>query len=364
MHRWIMHVDMDAFFASVEQYRNHPELIGRPVCVGHDPRRGEGRGVVRAASYEARAFGIRSGMPVSVAYRLCPEAVFISGRFSDYQAASAELARVLRRFADRGMVRKASIDEAFLDVSESVTHYDSPRALAEEVQTAVRKETRLPCSIGVGPNMTVAKIATSSSKPNGMTVVGPSRAEVLKFLAPLPVDAIPGVGPKSAARLASHGITTIGQVQRMQPMDLYALLGRWGLWLHERANGIDDRPVLDSASHGRKSISKDHTFMEDVDGWDEGLLCSSLLRLCDRVAEKLTQRQLGFRTVTVRIRYSDFTTVQKTQSLRVCTVDQGTFRRIALSLLDQRDHSRRVRMIGVKVGGLEDVSTQTLLVQA
>jgi len=357
-----MHVDMDAFFASVEQFRNHPELIGRPVCVGHDPRRGSGRGVVRAASYEARAFGIRSGMPVSQAYRLCPDAVFVPGRFADYVKASEELISVLKRYADQGVVRKASIDEAFIDVTERVGEYATPFDLAAEVQEQIRLETSLPASVGLAPNMTVAKIATSTNKPKGLTMVGPDREDVIRFLSPLPLVIIPGVGPKSAARLDEIGFKTIGDIQRVSASEMYTLLGRWGIWLHQRALGIDERPVLASGDHCRKSISKDRTFMEDVDGWDEGLLRSSVVNLCERIAARVREKGLAFRTVTVRVRYSDFTTIQKSRSLRVATADLDTLKRLALALLDLREHGRPVRMIGVKVSGLEDSGGQTQLV--
>ena len=154
-----MHIDMDAFFASVEQYRNHPELEDQPVCVGHDPKKGQGRGVVRAASYEARAKGIRSGMPVSQAYRLCPEAVFVTGEFSNYGEASDEFMEILAEYGDEGRVRRASIDEAYIETTFRVIDYNHPRDLAAEIQSAVKQETKLPCSIGIAPNMSVAKVA-------------------------------------------------------------------------------------------------------------------------------------------------------------------------------------------------------------
>ncbi|MFW9800605.1 MAG: DNA polymerase IV, partial [Candidatus Thorarchaeota archaeon] len=200
------------FFAAVEQYRNYPDFAGKPVCVGHDPKGGQGRGVVRAASYEARDRGIHSGMPVSKAYRLCPEAVFVPGDFSSYIEASTEVMEVLRDHSDGGRVRRASIDEAYIEVTELVQEYESPRELALVIQQEVKRRTRLPCSIGVAPNMAVAKVATGMNKPLGITVVGPDPDNVQAFLRPLSVDAISGVGKKTAARLARHGIETLGQL--------------------------------------------------------------------------------------------------------------------------------------------------------
>ncbi|TFG97383.1 DNA polymerase IV, partial [Candidatus Thorarchaeota archaeon] len=173
----------------------------QPVCVGHDPKKGTGRGVVRAASYEARAKGVHSGMPVSQAYRLCPEAAFVSGSFDSYITASDEFMDILRAFADGGRVRRASIDEAYIDVSEGAELYDSPRDLALEIQEEIRVQTSLPCSIGIAPNMSVAKIATGMNKPKGITLVGPDPVDVEKFLESLSVDALNGVGRKTTERL-------------------------------------------------------------------------------------------------------------------------------------------------------------------
>ena len=251
------------FFAAVEQYRNHPELAGKPLCVGHDPRGGHGRGVVRAASYEARAHGIRSGMPVSKAYRLCPEAAFVPGDFSSYKEASDDIMEVLREYADEGRVRRASIDEAYVEVTDLVEKYESPRALASEIQSAIRTKTRIPCSIGMAPNMSVAKVATGMNKPYGITVVNHNGVE--EFLAPLAVDALNGVGKKTAEKLARYGIETLGQIHGMSVVDLMPIMGKGAKWLHDRARGIDERPLIDNGPRIRKSISKDYTFMEDVE---------------------------------------------------------------------------------------------------
>ncbi|MFX1560292.1 MAG: DNA polymerase IV, partial [Promethearchaeota archaeon] len=241
MSRWILHVDMDAFFASVEQYRNHPDLAGRPVCVGHDPKEGKGRGVVRAASYEARAKGIYAGMPVSQAYRLCPDAAFVSGEFESYGIASDEFMDILREYADGGRVRRASIDEAYIEGTEGVEVFGSPRNLASWIQDSIWHEAHLPCSIGAAPNISVAKVATGMNKPRGITVVGPNPIDVLEFLEPLPVTAINGIGRKTAERLGKFGIATLGQIQRMTLPELWPAMGRGSPWLYQRARGIDER---------------------------------------------------------------------------------------------------------------------------
>ena len=362
MSRWIMHVDMDAFFASVEQYRNHPELAGHPVCVGHDPKGGNGRGVVRAASYEARAKGIHSGMPVSQAYRLCPEAVFVNGEFESYSVASDEFMDILHEYADGGRVRRASIDEAYIEVTEGVEIFGSPRNLAAWIQDSIWHEARLPCSIGAAPNISVAKVATGMNKPRGITVVGPEPADVLKFLEPLPVTAINGIGKKTSERLKKFGITTLGQVQRMTIPELWPAMGRGSSWLYQRARGIDERLLIDNGPRVRKSISKDRTFMEDVEPGAIEYLHEALGTMCSRIGERLQKKTLRFKTVTVKMRYSDYSTIQRSRSIPIETDNPDVLQRVALEIFDHReDRDKSIRLVGVKVSGLQEASEQMCL---
>ncbi|MGY5859724.1 MAG: DNA polymerase IV [Candidatus Thorarchaeota archaeon] len=364
MFRWIMHIDMDAFFASVEQYRNHPELVGQPVCVGHDPKKGTGRGVVRAASYEARSKGIHSGMPVSTAYRLCPEAVFVSGSFENYTIASDEFMEILREFADDGRVRRASIDEAYIEVTEGAQLYESPRELALELQEEIRVRTSLPCSIGIAPNMSVAKIATGMNKPRGVTLVGPNPIDVEKFLEPLPVDALNGVGKKTTERLQKHGIETLGQIQRMTIAELWPAMRRGSVWLHQRARGFDERPILDNGPRIRKSISKDRTFMEDVEPENTPYLHDALKKMCTRIGDKLQKKDLRFKTVTVKIRYEDYSTIQRSRSIPVESDETSLLEKVAIEVFEQkRNHNKSVRLVGVKVSQLSEVSEQMCLTE-
>ena len=359
-----MHIDMDAFYASVEQYRNYPELQGLPVCVGHDPKKGTGRGVVRVASYEARAFGIHAGMPVSKAYRLCPDAVFINGDFSSYIEASHEFMDVLSDFADGGRVRRASIDEAYIDVTFRAQEYPNVRSLAQDIQASVKQFTKLPCSIGVAPNMSVAKIATDVNKPNGITIVGQGEREILTFLAPLKVDAINGVGKKTAERLGKYGIEKLGQIQKMTVTELWPIMGRGSSWLHKRACGIDDRPIIDNGPRVRKSISHDRTFMEDVDPEAVEYLHESIHSMCSSIAKKLVRKALHFRTVTVKVRYSNYSTIQRSKSIPVETNDEEMLHRIAIELFEKkRDIDQQVRLVGVKVSGLMDKQAQLSLTE-
>ncbi len=364
MSRWIMHTDMDAFFASVEQYRNHPELVGRPVCVGHDPKGGKGRGVVRAASYEARAKGIRSGMPVSQAYRLCPDAAFVQGEFESYGVASDEFMELLREYADGGRIRRASIDEAYIEVTESVQLFGGPHKVASMIQESIWDVAKLPCSIGAAPNMSVAKVATGMNKPRGITIVGPDPKDVMRFLEPLPVNAINGIGKKTAARLAKFGITSLGQIQRMTIPELWPAMGRSSGWLYRRARGIDERPIIDNGPRVRKSISKDRTFMEDVEPDAIEYLHDVLKKMCNRIGEKLSKKSLRFRTVTVKIRYSDYTTIQRSKSIPVETDSPEVLQRLAVEIFEhRRDHEKALRLVGVKVSALNEASEQLCLTE-
>jgi len=353
---------MDAFFASVEQYRNHPELAGQPVCVGHDPRGGRGRGVVRAASYEARAKGIHAGMPVSQAYRLCPEAAFVEGEFESYGIASDEFMDILREYADGSRVRRASIDEAYIEVTEAVDNFGSPRNLALWIQDSIWHEVKLPCSIGAAPNMSVAKIATGINKPRGITVIGPNPQDIIGFLEPLPVTAINGIGQKTAERLEKFGITQLGQIQRMTLPELWPIMGRGSPWLYQRSRGIDERPLIDNGPRVRKSMSKDRTFMEDVEPESVEYVHEVLGVMCGRIGERLRDKALRFKTVTVKMRYSDFTTIQRSKSIPVETDSSDVLHRLAMEIFDhERDYQKPIRLVGVKVSSLSEASEQQSL---
>jgi len=353
---------MDAYFASVEQYRNHPELQGLPVCVGHDPKGGKGRGVVRAASYEARKHGIRAGMPVSRAYRQCPDAVFVPGDFQSYLDASSEFMAVLREFADEGRVRRASIDEAYIEVTFKCQEYEHPKELALEIQTTIKDSTNLPCSVGIAPNMSVAKIATGMNKPMGITFVPQNPMEVTQFLAPLPVDVLNGVGRVTAERLQRYDIETLGQIQQMSVTELWPIMRKSSRWLHRRASGVDERPLVDNGPRIRKSISKDRTFLEDVGPEAINYLHEVIFIICERIAEKVKKKALEYRTVTVKLRYADYTTIQRSRTLPMSTGDADMLRRIAREIFDQkRGPDRAVRLLGVKVSGLSENSAQVCL---
>ncbi|MHA2405385.1 MAG: DNA polymerase IV [Candidatus Hermodarchaeia archaeon] len=364
MPRWIFHVDMDAFYASVEQFRLHPEYIGLPVCVGPDPKKGQRRGVVRVASYEARAFGIHAGMSVVKAYNLCPDAVFVSGPFSNYVEASEDVMGVLEDFADDQKIRKASIDEAYFEVTERVKHHKDPRELALEIQWAVREETQLPCSIGIAPNMAVAKIATDQNKPLGITLVPQDSVSVAEFLAPLEVTAINGIGRVTANRLKKHGITTLGQIQGMSLQALLPVFGRGAKWLSDRAWGIDNRGIIRTGPWRRKSMGNERTFPKDVDRQTIEQALETLEGLSIKISQRLQSKSYHFRTVTVKIRYQDYTTVQRSRTLPVSTNNQEILSKTAIAIFEEhRNPEASLRLVGVRVTNLTRMTGQTTLVE-
>lgn len=318
--RAILHVDMDAFFASVEQLDN-PEWRGRPVIVGGAPG---GRGVVSAASYEARAFGVRSAMPSSRAARLCPDAVWARPRFDRYRELSDEVHDIFRSVTPR--VQQVSIDEAYLDVTPGAYSETDPVALAREIQERV-DALGLSCSIGIGTSRTVAKIASDRDKPHGITVVGPGREAA--FLADLPATLLPGIGAATAERLRDVGIHTLGDLARLDAASAARLLGSGGPDLVARAAGIDPRAVV--ADDTIKSVSNEHTFAQDVR--ERADVERALRQLIARVAVRLRHKGLAARTLTVKLRYADFTTKTASRTLGVHTDLEDDLLPVALDVL-------------------------------
>ncbi|HET6327083.1 MAG TPA: DNA polymerase IV [Planctomycetaceae bacterium] len=300
--RSILHVDMDAFYASVEQ-RDRPELRGRPVIVGGLG----GRGVVCAASYEARPFGVHSAMPTATAKRLCPHAIFLPVRMKLYAEIGRQVRDILLSFTP--LVEPLSLDEAFLDVAGCEPLFGPAPAIAAQIKTRVKSETGLTASVGVAPNKFLAKLASDHGKPNGLVVVGHDR--ISEFLAPLPVGRIWGVGKKAEQRLQALGIETIGQLARLAEQDLVGQFGELGQHFRQLANGNDNREVV--RDREAKSISTETTFAKDIS--DRQLLRDWLLDLTDQLAARLRHAGLRARTIELKIRSSDFKTRHRAQAL-------------------------------------------------
>lgn len=339
--RMILHVDLDAFFAAVEQ-RDHPELRGRPVIVGGGPT---DRGVVSAASYEARAYGVHSAMPLRTAAALCPNAVFLPVRGAVYAAVSSEVMAILCRFTP--LVEPISIDEAFLDVTASQALFGSGEAIARRVKAAIRAETELTASVGVATSKLVAKIASDLGKPDGLVVVPPG--EEAAFLAPLPVERLWGVGPRTAAALHADGVRTIGELAALSDDVLVRRFGRHGALLRRRALGIDPEPVV--ARRAPKSIGHEHTF--DVDTADPERIEATLLALADGVAGRLRASGLQARTVAVKIRDAGFQTISRQTRLVEPTDLAEPIWRAALDLVRRELRGQRIRLLGISAEQLE-----------
>ena len=340
--RILAHLDLDAFFAAVEELEQ-PELRTKPLVVGGDPR---GRGVVSTANYVARRFGIHSAMSCAEAFRRCPSAVFVRPRHTLYREYSQAVWASVREVVPR--VERTGLDEGYLDFAGLAANYTRARAVAEAVQVSVGAATSLSCSLGVAPTKVVAKVASDRRKPGGITVV-PAGTEGA-FLAPFPVRALPGVGPRAEARLAAAGVTTIGALAALPDPDLRALLpGQVGRMLRDRANGIDPRGLEDTAE--RISISVEETFERDLH--DRALLHAELRRMAERLGAYLRRDGLSARTVTAKLRYGDFSIRSRSTSLDVGIDDPARIGDLACALLDRglRDRPGALRLVGVGLSG-------------
>lgn len=347
MPRVIFHVDMDAFFASVEQ-RDHPEYRGKPVIVGSPPTQ---RGVVCAASYEARQFKVRSAMPSRTAGKLCPHGIFVRPRMDAYRAESAAIMEILRSVTQ--VIEKVSVDEAYLDVSEPFTTAGEADAaleaalpLAQEIKRRIVAERHLTASIGVASNKFLAKLGSDFRKPDGLTLI--RERDKVEFLKPLSVRSIHGVGPVTAEALEGRGLRTIGDLQN-PAVDLHGVVGSFAESLKARALGNDDRPV--DTSDDRKSISAENTFLEDTD--DRPTLRAALREMAADVAQTLEQYELGALTVQVKVRYSDFSTLTRQVRLEEPVTTASEIYRLAQFLL-ARDRLVKspLRLIGIGVSTL------------
>lgn len=341
--RAILHIDMDAFYASVEVLDN-PALRGKPVVVGGTP---EGRGVVAAASYEARKYGVHSAMSAFQAVRLCPHAAFIRPRLSRYAEASRQIFKVFHDYTP--LVEALSLDEAFLDVTGCERLFGPAAAIGRAIKGRIRDEIGLTASVGVAPNKFLAKVASDLEKPDGFVVV--TGAEAAARLAPLGVERIWGVGKVTRERLALLGITRIGHLQQADPGMLEANLGNFARALRDLAFGLDDRPVVSGGES--KSIGAETTFARDIDSASE--LRKTLYALADESAKRLRDEGLHARTVNLKARYPDFTTVTRALTLPEPTALTREIRAAALTLLEQRlgRAGRPLRLLGVSLSNLE-----------
>jgi DNA polymerase-4 len=352
MQRIICHVDMDAFFVSVEELYD-PSLAGKAVVVGG---KADQRGVVSAASYEARKFGVHSAMPLRTAARLCPHAIFVEGHFERYIEHSRKLFGVLNRFSPQ--VEMASIDEAYIDLSGTERLFGPPMRSAHGLHEEIRRETKLRCSLGVASSRLVAKVSSDQAKPNGVLYILPGQEA--RFLAALDVRKIPGVGKKTEAALHQLGIRRVGDLAALEERFLAERFGKWGLALAGKARGEDAGGWFDSevgADERAKSISHEHTFSQDIA--DGGRLETTLLKLSEMVSKRLREQTLYARTIQLKLRYQDFTTITRATTLDHATqLDREVSGAVIRLFRDAWDGRTPVRLLGVHAGSLGTVEGQ------
>ncbi|MGA6826205.1 DNA polymerase IV [Nitrospira sp. NS4] len=368
--RIVGHLDMDAFFAAIEE-RENPSLRGLPIVVGADPRGGKGRGVVSTANYKAREYGIHSALPISKAWRLSeaakrqgrPPARFLPVRMERYAEVSAHVMETLRRFVF--LVEPASIDEAYFDLS-SCESYRLAEEVCRKMKCAIGDEEHLTASVGIGPNKLVAKIASGLRKPDGLTVV--REGEVASFLAPLPVRTIPGIGPKTEAELARVGVKTVKDMRSFSQQELRGMFGKRGGDLYEKVRGRDESPVEET--YEAKSVGEQETFEQDTG--DSSFLTERLRAMSEDVMRRATAEGFThFRTVVLTVRFADFETKSRSHTLSVPTNSLAVLQREAMNLLapflDDRENplGKLIRLIGVRVEKLEQfgVHPQALLIE-
>ncbi len=344
--RIVFHIDMDAFFAAIEE-RNNPQFRGKPIVVGADPKAGRGRGVVSTANYEARKYGIHSAMPISEAWRRCPQAVFLPVDHQLYSRVSEEISALIKAQLKENMImEKASIDEFYLEARN--ISWEEALEFAKKLKRIIFEKEGLSASIGIGPNPLVAKISSDFKKPDGLTMVKPE--EVEDFLSLLPVRKIPGIGPKTEEVLLKKGIKTIGDLRRLSRKELIQEFGKWGNLMYERCRGIDDSTI--GVEEKSKSIVKQETFEKDTK--DRTFLVERLMELCEKIWQSFNKEGVRPRTVALFVRFADFETKTRSKTLKSPLYSLVDFKREALALLlpffDRRENPKRkaIRLLGIK----------------
>ena len=351
--RIIFHVDMDHFFTAVET-REHPKIKGKPVVVGADPKQGNGRGVVSTSNYEAREYGINSGIPISRAWQLCPNAIFLPVNHSLYRKVSGKIMKILQKYADK--FEGWGLDEAFLDVSYQVKNFEEAEQLARKIKIEVNQQEKLTCSIGVGPNKLVAKIASDFVKPDGLTVVRPK--DVQSFLKPLGVRKLLWVGKKTEARLNRIGIKTIEDLANFDPTIITENFGSSGTQLYLMAHGLDESEVQEHWE--QKSISRETTFETDIS--DFKLVLETVTVLCEELHQELISSDFLFKTITIKIRYENFENHTHGKTLNFFSDKLKDIQKTAIKLVkDYLFLNRKVRLIGVRLSNLFCADKQTRL---
>lgn len=347
---------MDAFFAAIEE-RDNPRFRGQPIVVGADPKGGRGRGVVSTANYEARKYGIKSALPISVAYRLCPTAIFLPVDMKRYQRVSRHIMEVIRPYGEK--MEQVSVDEAYLEVNPKFEirnskqiqnsndlNYKQAEEVARKIKQEIWETEKLTCSIGIGPNKLVAKIASGHKKPDGLTIVPPDMLQ--GFLDLKPADVLPGVGPKTKAVLENKwGIKTVADLRKRTKEELIDTFGKNGIWLCQIARGIDDRPVEEEREI--KSVGRQTTFEEDTN--DSRVVVKTAFDLLEETFEELQERGLTGKTLTVIVRYAGFETHTSQESIKENLTEEKAKKLYLKLILPYLDRGRKIRLVGVRISG-------------
>jgi DNA polymerase-4 len=345
--RKIIHIDMDAFYASVEQ-RDFPEYRGRPLIVGGPPDR---RGVVATASYEARKFGVKSAMSSVKAQQLCPDAIFVFPRFDAYKKVSQHIREIFHRYTD--VIEPLSLDEAFLDVTEDKLNIGSAIEIAEQIRKAIKEELQLTASAGVSVNKFVAKVASDMNKPDGLTFIGPSR--ILEFMEQLPVEKFFGVGKVTASKMKSMNLFTGADLKKLSEEEMSRHFGKSGKFYFNMVRGIDNRPV--QPHRETKSVASEDTFEYDLEVYDE--MHKELLRITERLNTRLVKYNLKGRTLTLKVKFSDFKQVTRNHSFSFLVNDVETIYDTAKMLLSKIELTdRKVRLLGISISNFEMIQNK------
>ncbi len=351
--RTIMLIDMDYFYVACEELR-HPEIGDKPAIVGTDPKGGQGRGVVMTCNYKAREFGIRSGMPISAAYKANPNAIYLPVDFKYYDEVSKKIMDVIRPFAEK--FEQVSVDEAFIDVSKKISSYEEAQDYAKKIHDEVLSKVGIKCSIGIGPNKLISKMACEKAKPNGIKLV--REEEVKAFLADMDVGKMYGIGGKTAERLKKMGYSTVDQLAKANKMKMIENFGVWGNELVNNANGVDDREIVENWEV--KSMSREFTLEKNTS--DDSEIGKAIEYLGNEVIKDLTTQQVSFRTLTLKLRYGDFTEHILSKSIRVNS-DVTTLIDTAKKLYRENvNHEKKVRKIGVRVSNLTNFKGQKKII--
>lgn len=333
---------MDYFFAQIEE-RENPQFKGKPVIVGADPKGGRGRGVVATANYEARNYGIKSGMPISMAWKLCPNAIFLPVNIELYQKVSNEIMEIVKKYSPIWEI--VSLDEAYLDLTKIAKNYEKAKEIGEKLKKEIFEKEKLTCTVGIGPNKLIAKIAAEKAKPNGLLVVKPN--QVKKFLEPLDIDELPGIGSKTAYKLRAMGINKIKELRKLSRKKLKEMFGKVGEYFWERARGIDKEPV--SPEEIIKSIGRQITFERDTR--NSRLIFGVFEGMLKEVYQELIEKNFSFKTITVICRYQNFETHTKSKTLKEKTQDFKILKKEAKKLLLKflLESKKLIRLIGLRV---------------